>query len=462
MSGSEEETRISVYKGLAAEASAQLADTGAFHLRALLRHYADHCPLLVPPEGERPPTDYHVNGSRIYSDDRGVELATPECHEPVTQLTYTEANARLLTLAIRDYAAALSQKRGHPVTIVQQRRVIDSAGNTWGAHDSYSLTKAIGFGSERDRYRPGRELIKAHLLTRNTITGAGLLTDEGAFLSQKLTNSHGIEGYGFRPYLFRLDPEHGLRLELRCNDINLKPWASLARIGGSALVAAAAQTGLATRILRGQPTEFLVDDQSNNRLALDENYRPVDTAALRRTIQFQRLAIETILSDFHGYTGEPIPGPYVKIGKSILDYCDDVELVLNGEADVKLLADRADWAAKMVTIRSASRHRNGSFGVCDPPAQVIDLMYDRITTVATPKGEVTTVNGYGYELAGLQHFFGDKAIATAMLEPPSGTRAAKRVRTVRLALARDETIADLSWHRVYAQRPNGRSKSYFL
>lgn len=429
ITGTEEETRSFTYFGLDKRPPANLALDEVS--REVMAEISPLCGLLPGTK------EYRKNGSRIYYDSKGIECATPECDTPSTHATYIAANAELLTQGLFRYITRRAKLRRQPMTAVLPRRVIDAIGNTWACHDSFFVSTPEYNETVKDECSPNAALWEGFLRSRNFITGAGLVTASGLQYSQKLSKENKFNSYGYSPSLLRVDLEHGQRLETRCNDINLKDWACIARIGGAGLLLAATQSGLASKLRGAKPYQFDEQHLFTNTLSLDEDLRLKPSGTIRYSVDTQRYTVATILDEL-----TDIPPHYRRIGQEILSFCDDFDAVLDGTADFEVLAGRADWAEKLRIIRASIVKNSGRQTPTDARSQAIDQLYDRTVLHAWPTGKTERLDSFGQMLARRQGKITQGAIQKAMVSPPH-TRASRRVAK---ALEFGSQVSQCSWH----------------
>ena len=443
--GTEEETRLNIqYPSM--DTSAPI---DALTQQEILKLSHSVCGVLLEN------SNFRKNGSKIYRDSYSLELCTPECSEPDGVGTYIKANSSILTGGIRRFAG----KKMAGTTISYQRRVVDCDENTWGCHDNFSLTNDEDSATDLDSQTsdlksPESRLLMAHLMTRNFITGSGVITQNGTYFSQKLSHSVLYKHYGYQNSLFRFNVDHGGRLEVRCNDINLKDWALLSRLGGMALITAALQSGLAPKLAEELPptveealsnsNAMSIKMKAHNAMPINEQHQLVRTPWLDDSIYFQRRTMKALLDYLPQH--EPIPGIYQALGRNILSYIDDMDAVLDGQP-LASLADRADWAAKLDTVL-ASTERDRAKGVerylGDDKSRATDMLYDRITIRSRGNGTADTKYGYGYRLAGWRPSGRDARVQRAIQKPPRNTRAFERVRLSKAL----RNVTGCDWHYV--------------
>ncbi|HEY6497930.1 MAG TPA: proteasome accessory factor PafA2 family protein, partial [Streptosporangiaceae bacterium] len=115
------------------------------------------------------------NGARLYLDvGSHPEYATPECDSLVDLVTHDKAGERILEGLLVDADRRLREE-GIAGDIYLFKNNTDSAGNSYGCHENYSVGRHGEFGRLADALIP-------FLVTRQIICGAGkvLQTPRGA------------------------------------------------------------------------------------------------------------------------------------------------------------------------------------------------------------------------------------------------------------------------------------------
>lgn len=462
-SGTEEETRATLVQY--DKDSGQMTRTRALTSKELSRVNTminPYCPAL-PGCNTTGDNYFRENGSRTYVDVGGVELASPEVSNPADQAIYIKADAQLYERALADFTTEEAKRVHAPVATFFQRRVIDQEGNTWGCHDNYSIRDDIDYGNlVANEDMPTSQLWLGFLMSRVITTGALYIGSEGAYFSQKLSQPHVLfNSYGYLNSMLRVDREHGQRLEIRCSDINIQDWATVARVGGAALLLAATQTPLAQKLLDSPhyDVEWPRFDDWNN-VPLDDDLKFVPNDKIMAHIAAQKFTFETILGEYEKFAGRPIPKTYRQIGRSILKFCADLEAVLSGQAEIDLLADRCDWASKLYVVRrDIARNEDRALG--DDRSKYLDMLYDQIKISAAPKEKAKVELGYGHKLAAKHSFYRNRTslLETATIAPPAKSRAAARVK---IAKKMGENAKSCNWDYVRVETGDNRSKSIQL
>ena len=424
--GNEEETGMLIDHGEGFDEPYSLVERVSHYIPSKL-HYHDQ---------------FLSNGAKIYAGGSGDEIkgqtnlerATAECTTIDQFVHRIRANEQLLVDIAESYASSVSEQSAHPnVDVRIQRRVVDTNGNRKGCHDNLCINPLAIDASLTDAFLLNNAVL-SHLANRNVITGAGVLHADGSFdLSQKVGGLSKVEGYGYKGTMYRLAREAtDHRLEIRCNDVNLSDWAIRQRIGGTALALAISATPLRDSITT-EPREH--DYYSNsaiqkNRTFLSPDGEIIPSPVQKRSIEHQKHIALIALADLQEFTGK-LSDELEQCAIEALQFCNDAELVFGGDAPVELLADRADWAAKLHRIQQAIQE-DKDFGfkreVGDVAYRAIDLKYDHIAIRAV-KGSVRTRRGYGYKLRDSGAFKStaiQEQIDRAYYQPPESTRAITR------------------------------------
>lgn len=400
--------------------------------------------------------DFLSNGGKIYPDGSGdavdgltnIERTTPECSSPEELTHYIRSNEELLVHIVSNYVKEMSAQKNIEVEARIQRRVVDSYGNRKGCHDNYGLTLAGIKEVEYDRESALAPPILGHLATRSFITGAGFIkANSDVFYSQKIGGLEETKGYGYRGFMYRFDVADGERLEIRCNDINISDWAARARIGSTALALAIAQTPLKGRL----PELAAHDDMYREAKLYNRCGSPTPEGSIqpssymRRALEYQRTIAELAITDLEAYTG-PIGDDLEWAAHEQYQFCNDYEKVLNNEATIELLADRADWAAKLSKIHNERGAGHGTGGYTDVRSQYLDLTYDHISVKAQNGNLSKPKYGYGYKKRDSSQFAytaSERKVARGAVRPPEKTRAKARGDIIR-----NHEVSGVNWSAV--------------
>lgn len=449
--GNEEETGVMVDYGRGLEEPYEFT-----------RSYADHLPRRL-----RIADSFVSNGTRIYPggcdeedviEPTNLERSTPECSTLEQITTHIRANEQLLVELAQNYANEASQDASEPVHMRLHRRVVDSKGNRKGCHDSFDVDPDISETNSGDIILPAAVL--GHLATRSFVTGAGYIKRDRLRFSQKVGGLTDTHGYGYYGSHYRSTTQEGShRLEIRSNDVNISDWATRMRIGSSALALAIASTDLKHELpVLSSHNGAAVEAKQRNSFTMQRDGMIDDNPKLRESISYQRQLAELALFELPNYLGEEIPEEHQITAEELLVYCNDMTKVLDQKASLELLADRADWAAKMqLVIDKALIHpqTKGLEDVTGWDAQARDMLYDYIGVRATNGIPQRTKYGDGYKLRKNHTFrntISEDAVAHALHKPPKTTRAHLRARII----AREDNIRYCNWDEVQYVDANNR------
>src|SRR5919205_178552 len=194
------------------------------------------------------------NGARLYLDvGSHPEYATPECDSVPDLVAHDRAGERILEGLLVD-----AEKRLHDEGIAGEiylfKNNTDSAGNSYGCHENYLVSRHGEFGRLADVLIP-------FLVTRQLICGAGkvLQTPRGAVYCLSQRAEHIWEGVSSattrsRPIINTRDEPHAdaeryRRLHVIVGDSNMAEATTLLKVGSADLVLRMIEHGVAFRDL---------------------------------------------------------------------------------------------------------------------------------------------------------------------------------------------------------------------
>ncbi len=398
-------------------------------------------------------SNFTIDGSKIYQD-KVAEIGLPECHDPFELVAYSLAHDEDMMDALVDFTIAAACTYGEfgeaTITAGNRRRNIDAKGNSWACHDNVSISRALydalgGKSNSFDYTSRQAVLIAKHLMMRPFMSGAGLVTPGGLHFAQKASTVGKIRGYGHKSFHFRTDGMHGCRLEARSSDRNVNNAAAVMRVGSFALLAALLGTPLYNVLYKfGGSLPSVKNAQGlYNRVKLTPERTIEPTPGLRLAVDFERYLAEVCRDALPKYL--EVPAAYQTIAGMWQQYCEDFNLILNGEDTIDLIADRSDMARKFGLVLNYVEKDPGKRTTTDDTAMKIDQVYD--ASIVTRRGDtVKRIDGPGVKdqrNEKLPCTPSAELVATARYTPPS-TRAAKRVERLRSngSLIRAKT----DWH----------------
>ena len=181
------------------------------------------------------------NGARLYLDvGSHPEYATPECDNLVDLVAHDKAGERILEGLIVEADRRLREE-GIAGDIYLFKNNTDSAGNSYGCHENYLVSRHEDLGRLTDILTP-------FLVTRQVICGAGkvLQTPRGAVYCLSQRADHIWEGVSSattrsRPIINTRDEPLGdaerfRRLHVIVGDSNMSETATLLKVGSTDLV----------------------------------------------------------------------------------------------------------------------------------------------------------------------------------------------------------------------------------
>ncbi|MDQ3403650.1 MAG: Pup--protein ligase [Actinomycetota bacterium] len=192
------------------------------------------------------------NGSRLYLDvGSHPEYATAECDDLVQLVTHDKAGERILEDLLVDAERRLADE-GIGGDIFLFKNNTDSAGNSYGCHENFLVTRAGEFSRIADVLLP-------FLVTRQLICGAGkvLQTPRGAVYCLSQRAEHIWEGVSSattrsRPIINTRDEPHAdaeryRRLHVIVGDSNMAEPTTLLKVGTANLVLEMIEDGVQFR-----------------------------------------------------------------------------------------------------------------------------------------------------------------------------------------------------------------------
>jgi proteasome accessory factor A len=192
------------------------------------------------------------NGARLYLDvGSHPEYATPECDDVRQLVVHDRAGERILEGLLVD-----AERRLHEEGIAGQvflfKNNTDSAGNSYGCHENYLVSRHGEFGRLSDVLIP-------FLVTRQLIVGAGkvLQTPRGAVFCLSQRADHIWEGVSSattrsRPIINTRDEPHAdaeryRRLHVIVGDSNMSETTTMLKVGATDLVLRMLEAGVTMR-----------------------------------------------------------------------------------------------------------------------------------------------------------------------------------------------------------------------
>ena len=368
------------------------------------------------------------NGSRLYLDvGSHPEYATAECDDLITLIAHDKAGERILQDLVEDAEARLKEE-GVGGDIYLFKNNTDSAGNSYGCHENFLITRQGEFARISDGMIP-------FLVTRQLIAGAGkvLQTPRGATYCLSQRAEHIWEGVSSattrsRPIINTRDEPHAdaerfRRLHVIVGDSNMSQTTTMLKVGSAALVLEMIEAGVPLRDFTFENPIRAIREISNDLTG-------------RKEVKLANGSTVTALDAQHDYYQRAVD----YVAKRGNDPISDRVLELWGRvltavetSNLSLIDTEIDWAIKKKLIDRYAE-RNG-MELTSPRIAQLDLAYHDVRpgrglfSLLSQRGEVATV-------------VDDEQIKEAVTVPPTTTRAHLRGRFVAAAqdAARDYTV----------------------
>ncbi|HEV8567365.1 MAG TPA: Pup--protein ligase [Actinoplanes sp.] len=308
------------------------------------------------------------NGARLYLDvGSHPEYATPECDSVTDLVAHDRAGERILEGLLVD-----AEKRLHDEGIAGEiylfKNNTDSAGNSYGCHENYLVSRHGEFGRLADVLIP-------FLVTRQLICGAGkvLQTPRGAVFCLSQRAEHIWEGVSSattrsRPIINTRDEPHAdaeryRRLHVIVGDSNMNEVTTLLKVGSADIVLRMIEAGVVMRDLSLENPirairEVSHDVTGRRKIRLANNK---EVSALE--IQQEYLAKATEFVERRG--GDQTAKRVVELWGRVLNAIE--------HGDLDPVAREIDWVSKLKLIeRYQSKHQ---IPMSHPRIAQLDLAY---------------------------------------------------------------------------------------
>ncbi|MFO7549366.1 MAG: Pup--protein ligase [Acidimicrobiia bacterium] len=367
------------------------------------------------------------NGARLYLDvGSHPEYATPECDRILDVVAHDKAGERILESLVQSAEQRLDEE-GIRGEIYLFKNNTDSAGNSYGCHENYLVSR------HKDFHRTV-EVLLPFLVTRQIYLGAGKLaqTPRGTAFTVAQRAEHIWEGVSSattrsRPIINTRDEPHAdaeryRRLHVIAGDSNMSEYATFVKVGTVVALLQMIERDVVFRDLGLENPIRAIREISHDitcrkkvRLANGRELSALDIQweYLDRALRFARAS---------GFPAE------VQLAVERWEH-----LLTGLEKDPLTLDREVDWVIKYRLLEQYRERRDLAWS--DPRLAMLDLSYH----------DVDRDRGVFYllERRGLvDRVVDDDRIARAVLEPPQTTRARLRGAFIRAAKAkrRDFTV----------------------
>jgi proteasome accessory factor A len=311
------------------------------------------------------------NGSRLYLDvGSHPEYATAECDNLLQLVTHDKSGERILEDLLVDAERRLADE-GIGGDIFLFKNNTDSAGNSYGCHENYLVTRAGEFSRVADVMLP-------FLVTRQLIAGAGkvLQTPRGAVYCLSQRAEHIWEGVSSattrsRPIINTRDEPHAdaeryRRLHVIVGDSNMSEVTTLLKVGSVNLVLEMIEAGVGFR-------DFSLDNpiRAIREISHDPTgRRPVRLAGGREAsaLDIQREYYARAADHVARNGPDPLAERIIELWGRTLDAVE--------YGDYSKIDREIDWAIKHRLVEQyAKRH---SLDLSSPKVAQLDLAYHDI------------------------------------------------------------------------------------
>ena len=361
------------------------------------------------------------NGARLYLDvGSHPEFATPECDDLEDVVAHDKAGERILEGLVKGAEERLEEE-GIRGEIFVFKNNTDSAGNSYGCHENYLVSR------HKDFHRTVDVLIP-FLVTRQIFLGAGKLaqTPRGTAFSIAQRADHIWEGVSSattrsRPIINTRDEPHAdaeryRRLHVIAGDSNMSEYATFVKVGTMVALLQMIERDVVFRDLTLENPIRAIREVSHDitcsrkiKLANGRELSALDIQweYIDRAMRFARS-----------------PGFPPQVQRAV----DRWEHLLTGlEKDPMTLDREVDWVMKYRLLERYAETRG--IPLSDPKISMMDLAYH----------DVDRTRGLYYlmENRGLaERVVSDERVADAVVRPPQTTRARLRGAFIKAAKAR--------------------------
>ncbi|GIG69617.1 Pup--protein ligase [Phytomonospora endophytica] len=363
------------------------------------------------------------NGARLYLDvGSHPEYATPECDSVVELVKHDRAGERILEGLLIDAERRLHDE-GIAGDIYLFKNNTDSAGNSYGCHENFLVSRHGEFGRLADILIP-------FLVTRQLICGAGkvLQTPRGAVYCLSQRAEHIWEGVSSattrsRPIINTRDEPHAdaeryRRLHVIVGDSNMNEVTTLLKVGSADLVLRMIESGVAMRDLTLENPIRAIREVSH-----DVTGRRKVRLANGREASALQIQQEYLMkaADFVERRGGD------ETAKRVVELWGRVLAAVESE-NLSAVEREIDWVAKLKLIERY-RAKNGDMPMSSPRVAQLDLAYH---DVRRGRGLYYLLERRGM----VDRIANDVEIFEAKERPPQTTRARLRGEFIRKAQER--------------------------
>src|SRR5438477_8229554 len=351
------------------------------------------------------------NGARLYLDvGSHPEYATPECDLIREVVAHDKAGERIL-----EHLLAAAELRLHEEGIAGDiylfKNNTDSAGNSYGCHENYLVSRYGEFQKLADVLIP-------FLVTRQIFAGAGkvLQTPRGSLFCLAQRAEHIWEGVSSattrsRPIINTRDEPHAdaeryRRLHVIVGDSNMSEYTSLMKIGATDLILRMVEEGTVMRDLTLENPIRAIREISHD-ITCRRRVKLVNGRELS-AVEIQTEYLNRALRFAKRRGLPPIEQRALEMWEHVMTHLEDDPLKLRTEVD---------WVIKHHLIEAY--RKRGDLPLTHPRVSLLDLAYHDVTRSRSLY--------YLLERRGqVDRMVDDDEITEAMNTPPQSTRARLR------------------------------------
>jgi len=367
------------------------------------------------------------NGARLYLDvGSHPEYATPECDSLYDLVAHDKAGERVLEGLLHSAEQRLEEE-GIRGQVYLFKNNTDSAGNSYGCHENYLVSRQADFQRMIDTLIP-------FLVTRQIFCGAGKLlqTARGTVFSMAQRAEHIWEGVSSattrsRPIINTRDEPHAdaeryRRLHVIAGDSNMSEYITYVKVGTTVALLQMLEDDVVFRDMTLENPIRAIREISHD-ITCRRKVRLANGRELS-ALDMQWEYLDRVLR----YARAPGFPPSVQSAIEMWEH-----LLTGLEKDPLGLQRECDWVAKHHLIEEYASRRG--LPLSDPRLAMLDLAYH----------DVTKERGLYYllERRGLmERVVTDEDVMKALTEPPQTTRARLRGDFIKAAKAknRDFTV----------------------
>ncbi|PYI66290.1 Pup--protein ligase [Arthrobacter livingstonensis] len=369
------------------------------------------------------------NGSRLYLDvGSHPEYATAECDGLEQLIAHDRAGELILNDLVTEAQARLSLE-GYSGKIFLFKNNVDSAGNSYGSHENYLITR-------RGEFNRVADILIPFLVSRQLIAGAGkvLGAAQGGHFAFSQRADHIWEGVSSattrsRPIINTRDEPHAdaelyRRLHVIVGDSNMSETTTMLKVGTVDLILRMIEAGTIMTDMRMENPIRSIREISHD-LTGKHAVKMADGRTMN-AIDIQRHYLEKVTGFVrsHGAHNELVP--------RILELWERTLNAIESQ-DYSAIDTEIDWAIKLKLLAAYSARHDVGMGSAN--VAQLDLRYHDISpqrglfNVLERRGATARVTS-------------NDAIARAVDEAPPSTRAHLRGRFVQAARdsGRDYTV----------------------